>query len=279
MNCNIDSHKLPEFIVTLFTNCGGILFTVLSLVCLAVDAEMDPSVRSILFSFSIANVMGTIMLAYDTIALLCSNERERLHFVMTISVMLSLTHLTLLTLIQHINVTSHKKQNPKDFTGLIVISWIISITIGMMNVVSRQNARLIFAILFLLTLLLLVYRYIIIINKHKKLEKLKSVYQMTFLQKYANKVVKKVWMIKFFALIVFSYAACSILWVLNELRVGLEGGKSNYIIQSASLIVYSMNFYFPSAICIYLKCIQWMSKRNKTRMRVHCSYRYRDVYV
>ena len=110
MGCVI-SNVLPGFIVTLITTCGGVLFTVLSIVCVVINTEIDPSLRSILLSFSIANVMGTAMLAYDNIALICQHAEHRLNFVMTISVMLTLSHLMLLMLDEYLTLASHRKTN------------------------------------------------------------------------------------------------------------------------------------------------------------------------
>ena len=280
MVCNVDSHALPEFIVTLVTNCGGVLSTVLSVASVITDTEMEESLRSIFLSFSIANVIGTAMLAYDTIVPICYHEEERLSFVMTISVMLSLSHLMLLIIDQHIMLTAQRKRVAKDFTGLIIISWLISITIGMMNVVSHQQARIIFAVMFVLIMLLLAASYITITTKHYRKKRLKRAYQLTFLRKnlHITKVVKKFWMHKFFTIIIISYACCSILWVVNELREGFQTNADNPFVHSTALILYSLNFYFPSAICIYLRCMQLMSRRGATLQRVQSSYRYRDVY-
>lgn len=109
---------LPGFVITLIITCGGILFTVVSIICLVTNTEVDPSLRTILLSFSIANVLGTVMLAYDTTALICEHEEGRLSFVMTISVMLSLSHLLLLMLDEYLTLTSNRKRTAKDFTGL-----------------------------------------------------------------------------------------------------------------------------------------------------------------
>ena len=280
MVCDIDSNGWEfELIVTLITSCTGVLFTILSVVCIITNTEIDRSLRSILLSFSIANFMGTAMLAYDNITLICHHKKERLHFMMTISVMLSLSHLMLLMLSEYINLTSNRRRRARDFTGLIIISWIISITIGMMNVVSHEQARIVFAAIFLLIVLFLAVSYLVVINKHRKKKRLQQAYQHTFLRKdlRTTKVIKRIWMLRFFAIIIFSYAGCSILWVINELREGFQKNTVNSFIHSTSLIIYSLNFYFPSAICVYLRCMQWLSRKNTTLGRVQ-SYRYRDAF-
>ena len=277
--CNIEKHALPEFIVTLVTNFGGVLFTVLSLACLSTHTEMEKSLRTIFLSFSVANLMGTAMLSYDTIAYICYHEAEKKSIVMTISVILSLSHLMILLLSEYIALASRKRM-AKDFLGLIVISWIISITIGMVNVVSRREVRVAFSITFLLIVLILVGSYVSIFNEHLKKNKSKKVYQSTFLQRNSDitRNMKKFWMLKLNAIIIFSYAGCSIPWLINEMRDEFSTDTENSVIYSASLIIYSLNFYFPSAICMYLKLIKWMTTKGKIRQRIISSYRYRDVY-
>ena len=172
------------------------------------------------------------------------------------------------------------KRTAKDFTGLIIISWIISITIGMMNVVSRQEAHAVFAVLFLLVVFFLVGSSVVTTKKHLKMKRIQYVYHKTFMRKslLTKKVFKRYWLLKFPAIIIFSYVACSIPWVINEIREGFKGNSSIPLFHSTSLLIYSLNFYFPSAICMYLRFMQWMSKKSKTEQRVRSCYRYRDMY-
>ena len=91
---------IPELALTMVVTVGGVIITLLAILCIVTNTAMDPSYRSILLSYSIANVLGTAMLAYDTISLICNHSAERLSFVITISIMLSLSHLFILTMDQ-----------------------------------------------------------------------------------------------------------------------------------------------------------------------------------
>lgn len=171
-------------------------------------------------------------------------------------------------------------------TGLIIISWIISITIGMMNVVSRQEAHAVFAVMFLLIVVLLSVSYVVTINKHIKKKRVQIIYQKNFMMHRKNHVVsskkkkqvKRYWLLKFPAIIIFSYIGCSIMWVFNEIREGFQSTSSSPLFHSFSLLIYSLNFYFPSSICMYLRYLQWKSKKSKTTRRVRSCYRYRDMF-
>ena len=124
----------------------------------------------------------------------------------------------------------------------------------MMNVVSRHEAHTVFAILFLLIVGFLAISYGVTINKHLKKRRMQSVYHQTFLRRQSvklQKVVKRYWLLKFPAIIIFSYIGCSILWVFNEIREGFVPNQTNNLFHSISLMIYSLNFYFPSSICMY----------------------------
>ena len=281
MTCTFPSHQLPEFIVTLVTNCSGVLFTVFSIICVITNVSIDPSLCGILLSFSIANLLGIVMLTYDTIALICYHGEQRLGFVATISVTLSTSHLMLLILAEYVIITSSSsRRSVKDFTGLIIISWIISVTLGSVNVVTlRKDARVIFAVGFILVVFFIFTCYLVIVRRHIRAKRILEAYKKHFLKVSfrRNKVVKTYWNLKYFAIIICSYVSCSIPWVVNEFREGLEITPSSPMFHSISLVIYSLNFYFPSAICMYLRYKQWMAKKSSTPAALRTSFRYRDT--
>lgn len=280
MGCNLGPHGMPEFIIAMITNVGGVLFTIIGLLCVSLDNEMESFLRFIFFSFLTANVIGSILLGYETAALLCLKAENRLYFVMIISVMLSLSHLTILLLSQHISVTSNKEQKVSDFTGLIMIIWLISITIGMMHVVSRHEARLFFAVFFLSYVSVLTYLNYLIIVKHKNLKKSKRDFQRNFLLIESDeKNAKGFSMIYLCTIITFSYSACSMPWAVNELTLGVQNDQKHNLLSECLLVVYSANFFVPPGICIYLKISQCLAKFGIIEKRIKSSYRFRDANV
>ena len=277
MVCNIHAHRQPRFIIMLTINCGGVLCTVLSIICVIANTSIDQSLRGILLSYSVANVMGTVMLTYDSFVLICFGDHF-LNFVVTITMTLSVTHIMLLMLAEYISLTYISKQRARDYTGLLLISWIISITFGSMNVVTIGNtAKIVFVIIFLFAALSILQSYFVVIKKHQKKKYLLETYKRTFLRQnsHTNKVLKRSWKIKLLAIIIFSYIGCSIPWVVNELWEGFQTDENNPFAHAVALLIYSLNFYFPSGICLYLKYIQ---RRSTTEWK-RKSYRYRDSFM
>ena len=172
-----------------------------------------------------------------------------------------------------------KKRSAKDFTGLIIILWIISITIGMMNVVSEET-RLIFAVVFLLSLCFLVASLVAMIIKHFQQKRLKRGYQDKFLEKKYNvrQSFQKFWMLEYFSIMILSYVVTSVMWGINELSESIDHNNEVPLLHSAALILYSLNFYFPSGICIYLRFMEFMMRRGRVAKRIQSSYRFRDTY-
>lgn len=286
--CELHDHQLPQFVITLVVNCGGMLMTILSLLSLAINPAMDPSLQRIFISFSIANLIGTGMLTYDSISLICShNGEDRLGIVVTITVTLSLSHLMLLMLAEYIILTSGSRHRANDYTGLILISWIISFTLGGMNVVTiTRTGRVAFAVMFFLILIYIVIKYMKILQLHNTKKQLQLRYKKHYLRCtfVKPKGMRKCWKLKFVTIIIFSFICCSVPWLINELKEGFEAHAEGehgheegmHMMHSVVLVIYSLNFYFPSAICMYVKFIQWISK---TKHPVFLTYRVSDIKI
>lgn len=286
MVCNSTVIEQPIFLLMISVNAGGVLFAVLSIVCIAINTSIDQSLRSILLSFSIANLLGSGMLTYDTIILLCFRNHF-LNFAVTITMTLSVTHIMMLILAEYISLTASRKQRARDYGGLLLISWIISVTCGSMNVVAIGNAaKLSFVTIFIFTLLMIFRSYMIVMKKHVKKKCLLVRYQKSFLRQsvHRHKVLKRSWKTKLLGLIICGYIICSIPWIVNEIKEAMHHGdededhvesSSNTILHSTSLITYSIQFYFTSFVCIYLKYIQ----RRVAAVWKSRSYRYRDTVL
>ena len=261
MGCNVHSDELPEFIITIIPNSVGVFVTILSTVSTITNKLIPISVRKILISFSLANFFGICMLAYDNIQMLCYHGDDRLSCVIPITVTLSIGHLVLLTLNENIKLISRSKRTEEDYTCLILLFWIISITVGSIDVIALiPAARITFTVTFLIIIFLLFTKYFSITKQVNKEKRVKQTYKATYLKNdyYRKNLVKTYWKLKFFAFILFSYVACSTPWVINELVQVFQTEEENHLAHSICLIIYSMNFFVPSAICIYLKYQQWI---------------------
>jgi len=288
MDLHIDVHMSQVFIIALITNCGGILISFVAVVSVVKNSATDSSIRCIVLSFSVANVMGTVLSSYYTFVLVNTNAKEST--LMTISELLSVTHLILLMLAEHVVVTSATlKRRASDFVGLLITAWMMSITVGMTNVVSHEQVHIFFALLFLFVLTLLTLGYRSLQRKHGTIKKIQSNYQRAFLRVVEDRRVARghrlkrlcLWKLKYHAFILFSYNACSLPWILVELCEGFGIIKHRVEINCVSLIVYSFNFYVPSAICIYLGYVQWVAERRRGDEEIQYverRSRYRDLY-
>lgn len=276
-DCNLDAIH----VAMVATICGGVLITILSVITVATNSVIDTAVRHILLSFSLANFVSTIMLTYNAYTIICA--KPWISSLMTISVLLSLCHLMLLLLAEYIIIMS-KTRSAKDFIGLILISWISSITVGTLNVVSHETTAVILPAVTATLIIISIVCYILLVRKHRMKKKLKRIYHQTFLRtRFASKLMKIHWL-PLMAVIFISYACFTVLWLINEFKSNSNSNKAEdkkgNTFHSVSLIGYSLNFYFPSVICIYLRYQIWVSQK-----RFGCrhggsrlSYRYRDGY-
>ena len=260
------------FLTTLISHSFGVIITIVSIICVLLSTSMNQSLRTILFSFCIANLLGTCMLTYDTMTLICTNGNDNASFVVTITVMLSLSHLMLLMLSEHLYLKSQWALKVKNFVGLIFISWIISVTSGTLNVVTiRQEARVVFAVALLVGILSLLTKYIYQTKQRQILRHVQEEYNRTFLRGNSrrHKMRKYYWNIKYYNIILSSYIMCTLPWIMNEFRESLRPNSHNSLIHWMSLIVYSVNFYFPSAVCIHLMYRQRRRVQRRKRRSVY----------
>ena len=245
----------------------GALVTVMSVVSVAANSNLPQSVRVILLSFSVANVTGTTMLTHDTLKFLC--QRHQFTPLTTISVMLSVTHLLLLMLSTHISKNKKQENSNKarNYIGLILISWFISISMGTINVITRlRQKKLIFSIVFLFIVLYSLAQWLTAIKTYKIKEKLRINYQLNFLDEHPlrpKEFNRKCWEMKHVNSILISYLSCATPWVLNQFQEGLELFNSIYLLEFGILVIYTLNFFFPSCVMVYLTV---MARRKRTEI-------------
>ena len=278
MYCN---DQRPEFVVNLITNGVGMILTGIAILCIATNGTVEPSIGRILLSFSIANIIGASMLTYDAIQMICLQGAHTVGFLVTITLLLSISHVMLLTLAEYIILTSRTENNAGNYIGLITLSWIISISAGSLDVTTNHLGKVVFAVIFSLIISYILTKYYVIMKLHMKKERLRESYKLTYLRgdsrRHNNK--KKYWRPKLFSIIIFSYIGCSIPWLVNELQEGLQREPDDAFIHSLTLIVYSLNFYFPSAVCVYLRYQEWKSQRKECQWHPQISAECRETLL
>ena len=137
----------------------------------------------ILLSFSIANVLGNCLLTYNAILLICNENDYWLGNPLLITISLSLTNLVLLILAVHLRLKSRWERKARNFIGLNIISWVISVTVVCMDVVSiLHSSRVVFAAIILISVLFISVKCLIIMKHQKKKRCLLETYGKTFLR-------------------------------------------------------------------------------------------------
>ena len=97
MNCDFESDFTSLlFIVGLVVTNGSLLFNLLSLFLLSFIRGIDSSLHHILFSFQTANLIGASLLTHDVLSLSCGATLSHFHDKVSISALLSISHMTLL---------------------------------------------------------------------------------------------------------------------------------------------------------------------------------------
>ena len=108
-----------ESTITLVLNSGGTLSSVLSMASLLTNIELEPSLRAILTSFSVSNLIGSGMFVGDILTYICEKDEHPLDYIVIMTMVLSLSHVMLLLLHYYIILTSSRREKAADFSGTL----------------------------------------------------------------------------------------------------------------------------------------------------------------
>lgn len=267
MECNFnDTSTIVKFILCLLVNVTGFILTLTSIVLVILNGALEISLRSILISYSVANLIGIAFIVCDILSSICDGN---IRSFMAISVLLTLTHLLILLLVEYVILTSSTRRRLQNFTGLLIIAWIISISLGIVITVTdspvhRNVGRLVFSIGFMVVVLAIVATFVLVLQKHHDVRErfLSFRRKQVNLAHHRDNSVKRYWKLYHPTIILISYILCGLPWVLKELYEGVTTKKAVKDFNFAVLFIYSINFYWPSAVCIHL----WLAKRKNRRI-------------
>lgn len=260
------------FVATLVINSGAMIMGIIGSIIVAAIDSLDIAVRSILLSFNIANIAGAIIFIYQTIMTIClSGEASKNGRLVNISVLLTVTHLIMLVVVEHI-IVSTSKRAVEAFTGLIVVFWIISISLGLIIAITDEfAARFAFIIALLIIIFILIFLYAYIVKKTKKRKKVRETYEDVYLstEKRKSALRERFWKLQYFGVILISFIVFAFPWILSELFAALSSHDDEVLnklinnIDAFSLQVMSIHFYFPSGICLHV----WYKTYKTLRIR------------
>ena len=264
MGCSISPSFSAEFIITITPYVIGAILSIISLICVVCNRSLPRVIRTILLSFSVANILGTGLLAYYNIKLYCNHGDTSVRFVIPVTVMLSLTHFALFNSSEKSFYPSKEDVRVDATLTSIILFWIISFIIGLAIVPS---VRIVFGILHIISMIILCLKFVTLRKKVKRKKTLFQFYQEMYLDNEFPRAARKpYWKISFYGYMLFSYVTCAIPWAVNEIREQIQRETRNDIlVHSICLIIYSLNFSFPSFICIYSKYRQYRDSSRKVQ--------------
>lgn len=281
----------PIIMLSLLVNGGGLICSITAVLCLLINPTIEQSLRAILVSFTLSNVAGSGMLVFGVFKYASHrSDQHSLDYIVMMAVVMSLSHILLLILHYYIALTTSKKKMALDFSGLIITAWITSAAIGsMINVSTRHSVGHVMVLVgFIAMFLYAVRAYFFILNKHRKKDAVQKQYRESYLREDEDQDIQqgsRQWNLKLLAIMLFTYIGCSLPWLTNEVIVDNEhnemsGQLGSYVV----MMVYAVNFYVPSILCIMIACrnCSMFKRRSKGHScqgnSIEDKYRLRRLY-
>ena len=266
MECNLDdSAVVVKLIIGMTVDGIGILLTLASFLFLILNRDIDISLRSILISFQFGNLIGSAIVVSETVSLACNTEPP--HFI-SVSVLLSLTHLLLLLLVEHVILTSSMWRPLERFTGLICVCWLLSISLGVLNTVTitgeYQNiGKIVFSLSVIALQVMVIAIYLFLIRKNywvrKRLMHIRK--RQVNRHHYKDISFKRTWKLKYLTFIFNSNIMCGLPWIIQKLYEGCSHLQSSPYAQFAILLAFACKFYFPPLVCVRV----WQKRMSKKK--------------
>ena len=150
-----------------------------------------------------------------------------------------------------------RKKKGRDFVGLILAAWIGAATLGSLNA-SLEESGVVVVVIFVVVVALTLKAFVVVLREERVRESIHTTYIQTFL--YTTEEEKQKlhadtqgqWSVKFLGIIFIMSVVCSIPWLIFNIS-GFHQKTISMFEHSVSLCVYSISFYTPSLICIYMK--------------------------
>ena len=267
-----NTQEVGKFSTTLILTIGAVMVTISSILMSFLNKTIDPQIRGILLSYSTSDFIQTLVLSLDTVMTICSTayDRTNINIVVTISVFLSLFHIMFLLITEYqILVSDAHWRSVSSFYGLIIVSWIISSCIGCTLIYAKSRVpHICVATLIILIIILIVLAFISIVKKSQRRTNNKKMYEKKYLDlcNFRSQIRKRNWKLKYFVIILCSYVFCAAPWITKQISIGatyfVQDKHDRFLDDSFVLMVYTINFYFPSCIVMYLWYVHTKEKKR-----------------
>ena len=248
-----DSSILAQFILLVVVDGCGLLLTFISIPLLLLINGIDSSLRQILVSFQLANLVGIAVISHDTLVTICGDDCLDLT---TIPILLILGHIiTLLAAEYCITTSSSMKGTNERFEALILVCWLLSIIIGLLcghlpNGEHRHVAHVIMSICVLSTFAAVVIVYVYVIRHHYWLQHCLNVARNTQVDpKHRKNLPPKVYEeLEYVPLVYTSFIVCTFPWIVQMMYEGLNATKPSRYVKFTSLLMFTISFYLPALV-------------------------------
>ena len=226
--------------------------------------DMDPSVREILVSFQVANLVGGAVVTHDTVGVICGTENLEL---VSISILLSLGHVIKLMVAEYTILTSSIKKGPREhYRGLIVLYWLLSFAVGLLISTITQdgikhvtNITVSLGVIIVFVTIVAVYTKIIR-RDHWVRQRLLFIRNSQLDHKHRKHICPKVYEeLKYVPFIVMSYIVCTLPWTIRKIYDGLRARKSSNHLHYTTLLLFALGFYIPALVPIHM----WKKLRSR----------------
>ena len=271
LSCDFSNTSvLIQVVVVAIVDGFGLLLTLVSIPFLVCINGIDYSLRQILISFQLANLVGGGVVTHDLLVTTCAGDDLELT---TVSILLILGHIIML-LVAEYNITTSSSR--KGFEALIFAVWFLSITIDLLcgrlpQAEHRYVAYIILTISVFAVFVSVVLVYINVIRKNHWLRNYSEMARSRQVDtKHRKHLSPKVYEeLKYMPLVYASYIVFTLPWTIQRLYEGLNATKPQMYVKFASLLIFTFGFYFPAFVPLHM----WMKMRSRRVGPCECEVR------
>lgn len=248
-------------VLGIVVNAVSVILALLSIVAMATVKGLKRIIKETLISFTFANFLGGVFFMGNFIAWLQnidfdSNTSTLVGLCCT--ALLSVNHLACLAFTEYMMVSHQFQKNTKSFCGVLGILWFVAIC-SCILFLERQVGEIVAISVILLSGIGFTAFYLTLVKKYRDRQANVDKYTANQVQDAADRN-----QIYFIRVLLCAYFLCSMPWAFKEVYYLREGITSERDTVSAIMdILYSINFYFISTVCIFLRARKSSNNRFK----------------
>lgn len=281
MACNIEDIS-TKLLISLGITGVAEFTSGLALALVLSNKKIGKSLRVILISFFLSNIIGSIVIIDDVIFSLCDKETKqetkssKARYI-SVSMLLALLHFILLEVHEFSLMQSDRKHHAKEYLGLLVCAWLVAAMPGFMHIFYDDTTEYLLISIYIALLAVIIAFYTFLVKKVAWKQKAYEKYNQFFLEQniHGHKKDEKDWKMTFILATMVYYAVCSTPWQINE--IAIKGAEPRTLYNSISYYshqFYALSFILSSLHYIILHMRQCIRRNNWHRP----SYRLRRAY-